>query len=208
MGSGKRHLINVAEMVLLDRSGLTRAAMRSALHRIQGGHCAVCPSEGPLVGDHDHDTGLLRGLLCRSCNGREGRMRTGFPFYADLEVYLASPPAAGLGWMWDYPDWWCAYDQHEAARLGMTVFGYVAANPGLGRRREELAQERARAMLASIELPPLSAVPPATVLEPEPVTAEPPAPEPPKRRRRRAPPVTIEEAIAALQAVNLPPLDA
>lgn len=34
--------------------------------------CAVCGArKGRLVTDHDHDTGLIRGLLCPSCNGRE-----------------------------------------------------------------------------------------------------------------------------------------
>jgi hypothetical protein len=34
--------------------------------------CAVCGFRDPrLVRDHDHDTVSIRGLLCRSCNGRE-----------------------------------------------------------------------------------------------------------------------------------------
>lgn len=39
--------------------------------RLQGGTCAICFSpcpEGRLCVDHDHTTGLLRGLLCRACN--------------------------------------------------------------------------------------------------------------------------------------------
>lgn len=37
------------------------------------GRCAICGSFGEhLVQDHDHKTGLDRGLLCRSCNVREG----------------------------------------------------------------------------------------------------------------------------------------
>jgi hypothetical protein len=39
----------------------------------QDGRCAVCGISRPLVIDHDHDTGLIRGLLCKSCNIREAR---------------------------------------------------------------------------------------------------------------------------------------
>jgi hypothetical protein len=36
------------------------------------GRCAVCSYRAPrLVEDHDHDSGLVRGLLCPSCNGLE-----------------------------------------------------------------------------------------------------------------------------------------
>ena len=35
------------------------------------GRCAVCGSTRyPLVNDHDHDTGYLRGRLCERCNQR------------------------------------------------------------------------------------------------------------------------------------------
>ncbi len=30
--------------------------------------CELCPSEGPLVFDHCHRSGLFRGWLCRTCN--------------------------------------------------------------------------------------------------------------------------------------------
>lgn len=40
----------------------------------QAGRCAACGIEGrPLVEDHDHDTGLTRGFLCRPCNSAEVR---------------------------------------------------------------------------------------------------------------------------------------
>lgn len=37
------------------------------------GCCNGCRAPIPLVLDHDHNTGLVRGYLCRSCNNAEGR---------------------------------------------------------------------------------------------------------------------------------------
>lgn len=50
------------------------------LRRIQSGSCFVCqcrsefalPRESGLVEDHDHETGMVRSLLCSSCNASEG----------------------------------------------------------------------------------------------------------------------------------------
>lgn len=49
----------------------------------QGGCCAICkrlPSEvvghrGPLHIDHDHEAGVVRGLLCHQCNTSIGKMQ-------------------------------------------------------------------------------------------------------------------------------------
>jgi hypothetical protein len=38
----------------------------------QDGRCAVCSTVARLVMDHDHETGLVRGLLCHGCNVSEG----------------------------------------------------------------------------------------------------------------------------------------
>jgi hypothetical protein len=46
------------------------------LGRWHDGRCAICgqmPAPGGLVRDHDHATGLMRGLLCSFCNKTEGR---------------------------------------------------------------------------------------------------------------------------------------
>ena len=38
----------------------------------QDGRCGLCGFRESLVVDHCHDTGLIRGLLCRSCNTTDG----------------------------------------------------------------------------------------------------------------------------------------
>lgn len=64
-----------------------------ALQAWQAGRCAACGCfrSDALVVDHDHVTGLIRGLLCMSCNGCEGRGNPGF------EPYRLRPPAEILG---------------------------------------------------------------------------------------------------------------
>jgi hypothetical protein len=46
---------------------------RSILRVWQDGRCAGCGWVDRLVKDHDHTTGLVRGLLCHACNVHEGR---------------------------------------------------------------------------------------------------------------------------------------
>jgi hypothetical protein len=85
-----------------DDSGLSRAEKRARLYQLQDGKCAICGEHAELLlVDHDHATGLIRGLLCWPCNNREGRLSGN---YLDIEAYRANPPAAGLAWMWDWPD--------------------------------------------------------------------------------------------------------
>lgn len=42
--------------------------------------CPLCmglldtQTKGAMVLDHDHNTGLIRGVLCRACNGAEGKV--------------------------------------------------------------------------------------------------------------------------------------
>jgi Recombination endonuclease VII len=77
-----------------DDSGLSRSEKRAWLCQLQDGKCAVCGEHTEfLLVDHDHATGLVRGLLCLACNSREGRPGGN---YLDIEAYRASPPAAVL----------------------------------------------------------------------------------------------------------------
>ena len=127
-------------------SGMSRAEIRAALHRLQSGRCAVCASPGELQVDHDHATGLTRGLLCRSCNQREG-MRGDHP---DIDAYRTSPPAAGLGWLWALPDTWTGEDIANVQRLGISILEYLPQHLELAAAREHLLQQEVlEAMLGS-----------------------------------------------------------
>lgn len=70
------------------------------LYEAQGGLCAIC---GPVTGyngstrrlstDHDHQTGLVRGLLCKHCNDMLGRFRDDASILLRAIWYLLDPPA-------------------------------------------------------------------------------------------------------------------
>jgi hypothetical protein len=47
--------------------GLTRAEW-SRIKKGQNHRCLICRKKTHLVVDHDHKTGLIRGLLCKKCN--------------------------------------------------------------------------------------------------------------------------------------------
>jgi len=52
--------------------------MRAGLTRLQSGRCAICgdpPGKRGLHLDHDHLTGIVRGLLCHRCNFGIGLFR-------------------------------------------------------------------------------------------------------------------------------------
>jgi hypothetical protein len=60
----------------------------------QDGRCAICGKARDLVCDHDHETGLVRGWLCQSCNTAEGTHQEPDTIFAR---YRERPPAAILG---------------------------------------------------------------------------------------------------------------
>jgi hypothetical protein len=70
----KKRLIAKAHVYHRQRNyGITQNAYREMLKN-QNGRCFLCKSKSPGTGyknfcvDHDHKTGKVRKLLCRSCN--------------------------------------------------------------------------------------------------------------------------------------------
>jgi len=64
-----------------------------ALYEKQKGCCAVCGTHQSVLGkrlsiDHDHATGLVRGLLCSSCNLALGLMRDNIDVLFNAAIYL------------------------------------------------------------------------------------------------------------------------
>jgi len=58
----------------------------------QGGVCAICrqtrPEERTLHVDHDHATGVIRGLLCFRCNNALGDFRDDYELFQRAADYL------------------------------------------------------------------------------------------------------------------------
>jgi hypothetical protein len=68
----------------------------------QGGVCAICG--GPPTSkhkvfhvDHDHETGIIRGLLCGSCNRALGLFRDSVTILENAAAYLKASRAAAMG---------------------------------------------------------------------------------------------------------------
>jgi hypothetical protein len=63
-----------------------------------GGRCEACGQE-PATGkvlqvDHDHDTGLIRGVLCSGCNSALGRAGDNSDRLRRLVAYLEREPSS------------------------------------------------------------------------------------------------------------------
>lgn len=86
---------------LEDRESLAWFAFKN-WHNERCALCGVRPS--PLVRDHDHRTGLIRGYLCQSCNIAEGMHRG--EAEGPYAKYRARNPATMMGLSMTYTDGW------------------------------------------------------------------------------------------------------
>jgi len=76
---------------LKRKYGITIAKYDEMLEA-QGGVCAICgearPEERTLHVDHDHETGVVRGLLCFRCNNALGDLRDSYELFQAAANYL------------------------------------------------------------------------------------------------------------------------
>ena len=56
--------------LVLDRMAARKYGLDLDAYRalIRGAVCAICGADGVLGVDHDHDSGVVRGVLCVNCN--------------------------------------------------------------------------------------------------------------------------------------------
>lgn len=92
---------NYQRIQTLKGYGLTPADEKQLLV-LQDGVCAICKSaEGRtdrkwLSVDHDHSTGVVRGLLCSDCNTGIGALGDTAEDVRRALAYLENPPASQL----------------------------------------------------------------------------------------------------------------
>lgn len=72
-----------------------------AIREAQGGKCYICQratgARRKLAVDHDHGTGYVRGLLCKTCNYRVlGHLRDDTEAFQRAIDYINNPPAFGV----------------------------------------------------------------------------------------------------------------
>jgi len=75
----------------LGRYGITPEEY-SAMETKQNKKCKICQEEDKLFVDHDHETGMVRGLLCHHCNTMLGLAKDSPQILEGAIAYLRSMP--------------------------------------------------------------------------------------------------------------------
>jgi hypothetical protein len=102
-GRGRKDSASARDAYLIRLYGVTSDWYESTL-RDQGGGCAICGSARTDRGkwlhvDHCHDTGVVRGILCSSCNKTEGAVRRHLAHIGrDASEYLSAVAAYMERW--------------------------------------------------------------------------------------------------------------
>jgi len=86
------------------RNGINRGKFRNVISdedllqlKSEVKECVICGDTGPLVVDHDHKTGAIRGLLCNHCNRGLGHFRDDPELLEFARMYLLASS--------DSPEW-------------------------------------------------------------------------------------------------------
>lgn len=92
----ERNRANARIRMLMKKYGITWNEYQDRLSS-QGGGCAICGDTGgmshmisPLVVDHNHETGEVRGLLCAPCNAGLGQFGDDIDKMISAIAYLMS----------------------------------------------------------------------------------------------------------------------
>jgi Autographiviridae endonuclease VII len=82
----------------LEVYGISLQEYKSLLE-MQGGLCAICSGDNtgkPLHVDHEHESGLVRGLLCLKCNTALGLINDDRVVASKMSEYLTLPAYPAL----------------------------------------------------------------------------------------------------------------
>jgi len=77
---------------------MTLEEKREAIQHL-GNICPICQRERELVTDHDHDTGTIRGFICRDCNLLLGNARNNSKVLRNAASYLEACQETGKTFM-------------------------------------------------------------------------------------------------------------
>lgn len=94
------------------RYGHDALVRHDLLWEAQQGRCAICGREGragTLEIDHCHETGVIRGLLCGTCNTTLGWLGDNEAGVRRFLAYLTDPPAAALPDTVEVPRRWATH---------------------------------------------------------------------------------------------------
>lgn len=133
---------------LLDNYKLTVEQYETIL-AYQGGVCYACRESEPVKGrrlsvDHDHTTGLVRGLLCSRCNPIIGKLENAYKRYG-LGKVLGLDVVILIGRIFNY-----LQEPPATKALGLMHFGY----PGrTGTKAHRIRLRREKKQVTPLKLP-------------------------------------------------------